>query len=83
MPIANHIGGACRSAADNFLPETLRFVSTCPQCLKERQQRGYTRPALSGFLRTGRKIEGYCVACDAFWPIESAERTALVKEVLG
>jgi hypothetical protein len=83
MPIANHIGSARRNDADNFMPETVRFVATCPKCLRERQQRGYTRDALRGFLLTGHKIEGYCVKCDAFWPINSSERTALVTEVLG
>ena len=83
MPITNHIGGARRSDADNFMPEILRFASTCPKCLSERQQRGYTRAALRGFLLTGHKIEGYCVACDAFWLINSAERTSLASEVLG
>jgi len=83
MPIANHIGGAHRSDADNFMPETVRFVSTCPKCLRDRRQRGYTRGALRGFLLTGHKIEGYCPTCDAFWPINSSERTALVREVLG
>jgi len=83
MPITNHIGGAHRSGADNFLPETVRFVSRCPGCLKERQQRGYTRGALRGILVTGQKIERYCATCDAFWPIDSSERTALVREVLG
>jgi hypothetical protein len=83
MPITNHIGGARRGDTDNFMPETLRFASTCPKCLRERQQRGLTRAALRGFLLAGDKIEGYCVACDAFWPINSAERTALANEVLG
>ena len=83
MPIANHIGGARGSDAGNFLPETLRFVTTCPKCLKQRLQRGYTRGALRAFLLTGHKIEGYCVACDAFWEITSAERSALASEALG
>ena len=83
MPIANQIGGAHRSGADNFMPETVRFISICPGCLKERRQRGYTRGALRGFLLTGHKIEGYCPTCDAFWEINSSERTALVREILG
>ena len=83
MPIATHTGGAHGGDADNFMPETVRFVSTCPKCLKERQQRGYTRGALRGFLLSGYKIEGYCVTCDAFWPISAPERTALARQVEG
>ena len=83
MPIANHIGGAHWSKADNFMPETVRFVSRCPKCFKERQQRGYTRGAIHGFLVSGNKIEGYCVTCDAFWPISAPERTALARQLEG
>lgn len=83
MPSANHIGGARRGDADNFMPETVRFVSTCPTCLKERPQRGYTRGALRGFLLSGHKIEGYCAGCDVFWPISVSERAALARAVHG
>jgi hypothetical protein len=81
MAIANHIGSAHRSRADNFMPETVRFVSTCPKCLKERPQRGYTRAALVAFLLSGHKIEGYCVGCDEFWPIGASERAAMAGEL--
>jgi hypothetical protein len=83
MPIENHIGGAHRSGGDNFIPETLHFVSTCPRCLKERHQRGYTRAALGGLLLSGYKIEGYCVTCDAFWSITGPERAALAQRLQG
>jgi len=81
MPIANQIGGAHRSHADNLMDETVHFVSACPGCLKEREQRSYTRAALGAFLRTGYKIEGYCMICNEFWPISDEERHDLAQRL--
>jgi hypothetical protein len=52
------------------------FVSTCPWCGNEQAQ-WYSHLALSTQLRRGRPIEGYCVMCQAYWPLESHERSDL------
>jgi len=80
MQIANQIGSA-HSDADKFMDATVRFLSACPICFKEREQRAYTRAALGAFLRAGYKIEGYCTICNEFWQISGQERRELAQRL--
>jgi hypothetical protein len=57
--------------------ESVPFTSTCPKCLVQQTQRGFSRAALSRLLSAGHPIEAYCVTCDEFWIISPRERAAL------
>jgi hypothetical protein len=61
--------------------EPLPFTSTCPRCLEERAQRGYSRAMLRRQLQGQQAIEAYCVACDEFWPLSAGERATLVRHL--
>jgi hypothetical protein len=58
------------------LPKTA-FVSTCPNCGRERLQSGYTRRILFDLLRTRRKIDAYCIDCNVCWSISENERRTI------
>lgn len=55
----------------------IRFVATCPMCLKERIQQAYSRQTLVFRLNAGSNIEAYCPVCKVYWPISESERRAI------
>ena len=75
----NHRYGT-RSKLARFRPmnEVIPFMSRCPECGDRRLQEGYTHRMLRRLLNTNSKIEGYCGACHAFWPISGLERDGIV-----
>jgi len=62
---------------DIQLPDSLRFMSTCPNCKDARFQQIYGFRALVTFLVHYQPIEAYCAVCDEFWPISADERAEL------
>jgi hypothetical protein len=61
--------------------ESIRFVSTCPDCRQPQPQRGFSCAALLRLLNGGYPIEAYCDMCDDFWSISLAERVAITMQV--
>ena len=57
------------------------FVSTCPSCRREQPQDAFSVADLLRLLNGGYPIEGYCVPCDEFWPIDLKERVELGEAV--
>jgi len=55
---------------------TTTFVSICPKCGHQRQQKGYTRRVLLRLLSEGRRIDAYCIGCNVCWSISESERRA-------
>jgi hypothetical protein len=60
---------------------SIPFASPCPSCGRQRLQDGYTRRALLRLLNTGAPIKGYCIACDAFWPVSDIERVVIAEDL--
>ena len=52
----------------------ITFLSTCPNCGRERPQHGYTRRVLFNLVNTRRTIDAYCNDCHVCWPISESER---------
>lgn len=75
---AGHHGPAARSARSRPMNEPMPFMSPCPRCGHWCLQDSYTRRALLRLVNTGGNIQGYCIACDEFWPIDAHERHVLV-----
>lgn len=63
--------------ADIRLPDSLGFMSTCPNCKEVRSQQIYGFRAVVRFLVDGLPIEAYCAVCNEFWPITANERAEL------
>jgi hypothetical protein len=61
----------------NRLPDSLGFVSTCPNCKDARFQPGYSFHGLVTFLVSSQPIEAYCAVCNEFWPISANDRAEL------
>lgn len=59
------------------LPDSLGFMSTCPNCKDVRSQQIYGLRALIRFLVDNQPIEAYCAVCNEFWPISANERAEL------
>jgi hypothetical protein len=59
------------------------FVSSCPSCGHQRIQSDYTRDRLLRLLEADAKICGYCLVCNARWPIGAQERAAIAKAIAG
>jgi len=59
------------------VPDSLSFVSTCPNCKDMRYQQSYGFRTLVRFLVHNQPIEAYCAACKEFWPINPNERAEL------
>jgi len=55
----------------------ITLVSTCPNCGRERPQRGYTRRALFNPVNTRRTIDACCNDCNVCWPISESERRTI------
>ena len=62
---------------DIRLPDSLRFMSTCPSCKDVRFQQIYGFRSLVTFLVQNQPIEAYCALCEEFWPITANERAEL------
>ena len=56
------------------------FVSICPLCGDERAQ-WYSDRAISISLERGHPMEGYCVMCQAYWQLNSQERSDLAAKL--
>jgi len=63
--------------SDSRRSDSLRFMSTCPNCKGARFQRRYEFRTLVTLLVDNQPIEAHCAACDEFWPINASERAAL------
>jgi len=63
------------------MSQAIIFASTCPQCKRDQPQDGFTVADLLRLLDGGYPIEGYCVSCDRFWPINLQERVRLGEHV--
>ena len=61
--------------------QAITFASTCPHCKRDQPQDGFTVADLLRLLDGGYPIEGYCVFCDKFWPINLQERVRLGEHV--
>ena len=59
------------------MPDSVGFVSMCPNCKDTRFQRGYSFRTLVTFLVSDQPVEAYCPVCNVFWPINANERSAL------
>jgi len=70
-------GTRARSHNANRLPESVGFVSTCPNCKDARFQRGCSFHTLVTFLVSNQPIEAYCAVCNEFWPISANDRAEL------
>jgi hypothetical protein len=73
--------GANKRGADSSIHLSVHFVSICPKCNHQQPQGGYSRAALGRLLNGGYPIEAYCVTCDEFWLINTAERIAVAAEL--
>jgi hypothetical protein len=62
---------------DIRLPDSLGFMSTCPNCKDVRSQQIYGFRTLVRFLVDNQPIEAYCADCKEFWPITANERAEL------
>jgi len=62
---------------DIRLPDSLGFMSTCPNCKEARSQQIYGFHTLIRFLVDNQPIEAYCAVCKEFWPITTNERAEL------
>ena len=62
---------------DIRLPDSLGFMSTCPNCKDVRSQQIYGFRTLVRFLVDNQPIEAYCAVCKEFWPITANERAEL------
>lgn len=65
-----------------YLRQSISFVSTCPKCRQAQYQRG-PRNTIQRLLTGRHPIEAYCVTCDVFWPITTAERIGIVRDLTG
>ena len=72
-------GKAKTRAANNPLVRSapIRFVATCPMCLKDRIQQAYSRQTVVFRLNAGSNIEAYCAVCNVYWLISESERRAI------
>lgn len=59
------------------MSQVIVFASTCPHCKREQPQDGFTVADLLRLLDGGYPIEGYCVSCGKFWPLNLRERVRL------
>lgn len=55
------------------------FSTECPKCGHDRVLTGYAQDELVELLTSGAEIEGYCISCDAHWPISIEERADLAR----
>ena len=62
---------------DLRLPDSLGFMSTCPNCKEVRSQQIHGLRTLIRFLADNKPIEAYCAVCNEFWPITANERAEL------
>ena len=57
------------------------FVSSCPSCGHQRIQSDYTRDRLLRLLEAEAEICGYCLVCNARWPISAQGRAVIAKAI--
>jgi hypothetical protein len=60
----------------------MSFVSACPKCGLEQVQ-CYACSALTRLLQRSLPVEGYCVMCDTYWPIDARERDSITTRLIG
>jgi len=75
-----HLAGSGTEAwaySDVRLPDSLGFMSTCPNCNDARAQQIYGLRILVRSLVDNQPIEAYCAVCKEFWPITANERAEL------
>ena len=70
-------GTKASAYADIRLPDSLGFMSTCPNCKDVRYQQSYAFRTLVRSLVHNQPIEAYCATCDEFWSINANERAEL------
>jgi hypothetical protein len=69
-----------RTTASGVLPDSILFVSTCPECRREQAQK-YSRAALRRLIGRAHPIEAYCAMCDGYWSLTILERAGLSAEL--
>lgn len=75
---ASHHGPIVRWARSRPMNEPMPFMSRCPRCGFWCLQDSYTRRTLLRLTNTDGNIQGYCIGCDGFWPINDHERDVLI-----